>query len=60
MITMFDSIDVGQLPAGSGFAYAGYVDGRFANVAEIRDKFPGARILSIAVNAAHDATRGRL
>lgn len=53
--TMFDSVTVANLPAGSGFAYAGYVDGRFANLAEIRDRFPGARVLSIAVNAAHDA-----
>lgn len=54
-ITMFDSISAGDLPAGDGYAYAGYVDGRFANVAEIRDRFPGAHVLSIAVFAEHDA-----
>lgn len=54
MITMYDSVNISQIPAGAQ-AVAGYVDGRFANVAELRDKFPGAHILSIAVNAAHDA-----
>lgn len=54
-ITMFDAVTVANLPAGDGYAYAGYVDGKWANVAEIRDRFPHARILSIAVNAAHDA-----
>ena len=53
-ITMYDSVDLGQIPADAQFL-AAYVDGRFANVAEARDRFPHARILSIAVNAAHDA-----
>ena len=54
MITMFDSVDVGQIPADAQAA-AGYVDGRFANVAELRDRFPHAHILTIAVFAGHDA-----
>lgn len=54
MITMFDSVTIGQIPDGAQ-AVAGYVDGRFANVAELRDRFPGAHVLTIAVNAAHDA-----
>ena len=53
-LTMYDSVDLGQIPADAQFL-AAYVDGRFANVAEARDRFPHARILSIAVNAAHDA-----
>jgi peptidoglycan hydrolase-like protein with peptidoglycan-binding domain len=55
MITMFDSVDLSQLPHGDGYAYAGYADGKYVNVAELRDRFPGAHILSIAVDAAHDA-----
>ena len=54
MITMFDSVTISQIPPNPS-AVAGYVDGRFANVAELRDMFPHARVLSIAVNAAHDA-----
>jgi peptidoglycan hydrolase-like protein with peptidoglycan-binding domain len=53
-ITMYDSVNITQIPAGAQ-AVAGYVDGRFANLAELRDKFPAAHVLSIAVNAAHDA-----
>ena len=51
---MYDSVDVGQIPADAQAA-AGYCDGRFANVAELRDRLPHAHILSIAVFAAHDA-----
>jgi hypothetical protein len=47
-VTMFDSTDISQLPSGSP-AYAGYVDGAYANAAEIRAKFPQARVLGIAV-----------
>ena len=53
-ITMWDSVDISQIPADATAA-AGYVDGRFANIAELRDRFPRAHILSIAVFAAHDA-----
>lgn len=53
-LTMFDSVSLDQIPADAQFL-AAYVDGRFANVAEARDRFPHARILSIAVFAAHDA-----
>lgn len=54
MITMFDSVTINQIPADAQ-AVAGYVDGKFANLAELKDRFPHARILTIAVNAAHDA-----
>jgi peptidoglycan hydrolase-like protein with peptidoglycan-binding domain len=53
-IAMYDSVDISQIPA-SPQAAAGYVDGRFANVAELRDRFPGAHILTIAVTADADA-----
>jgi peptidoglycan hydrolase-like protein with peptidoglycan-binding domain len=49
MLTMFDSIDPGNLPAGTGYAYAGYVDGEWPDYAAITAKFPHARILSITV-----------
>lgn len=54
MITMFDSVTASALPSGD-FAYAGYVDGRFANIPEIRRRFPGNNVLTIAVFAADDA-----
>jgi hypothetical protein len=53
-ITMFDSVDTPLLPAGD-FAYAGYADGRFANLNQIRARFPGKNILSIAVFARDNA-----
>lgn len=53
-IVMFDSVDTPLLPAGN-FAYAGYVDGRFANYNAIRARFPKAHVLSIAVFARDDA-----
>lgn len=55
MITMFDSVDVSQMPAGPGFAYAGYVNGRFQTYQSLLKKFPGSHILSIAVTADADA-----
>jgi hypothetical protein len=51
---MFDSVDLAQIPAGAQAA-ACYVNGRFANSAEARDRFPRARILTIAVTADADA-----
>ena len=51
---MFDSVDLSQIPADAT-ALGCYVDGRFANSAEAADRFPHARILTIAVFAAHDA-----
>ena len=51
---MLDSITPGNLPPGAD-AYAGYADGRFANLTAMRARFPGTRILGIAVFAATDA-----
>jgi hypothetical protein len=53
-LRMLDSITPGNLPPGAD-AYAGYADGRFANVAQIKARFPGTRVLSIAVFASSDA-----
>jgi peptidoglycan hydrolase-like protein with peptidoglycan-binding domain len=54
-ITMFDDTDVSKLPAGPDFAYAGYVGGLFPTFPELQRRFPGHRLLSIAVNASEDA-----
>ncbi len=53
-LKMYDSVDVNNLPPGAD-AYLGYTDGKFANLAEVRAKFPHAHILSIAVFPQHDA-----
>jgi hypothetical protein len=51
---MHDSVTVAALPDGAG-AYAGYVDGKYANIDAIRARFPNAHVLSIAVSASSDA-----
>ncbi len=51
---MYDSVDISQIPSDAE-AVAAYCDGRYANVAEARDRFPRAHILTIAVFAQHDA-----
>lgn len=53
-LTMFDSVDVSQIPA-SAQAVAGYVNGRFVTYPHLLAAFPHAHVLSIAVNAAADA-----
>jgi hypothetical protein len=53
-LRMLDSVTPGNLPPGAD-AYAGYADGRFANVAAVKARFPGARVLTIAVFASSDA-----
>lgn len=54
MLVMYDSVTIDQLPPGAP-AYAGYVDGAYANVTEIRAQHPAAHILTIAVFPEHDA-----
>lgn len=49
-ILMFDDTNVDLLPQAS--AYAAYIDGIYDNLAQVKAKFPGAHILSIAVKAA--------
>jgi hypothetical protein len=51
---MLDSVTPANLPPGAD-AYAGYADGRFANVAAVKARFPSARVLTIAVFASSDA-----
>lgn len=50
-ILFFDDVEADLLPAGYD-AYAGYVDGIFANIATIKARFPSAFILTIAVKSA--------
>lgn len=52
--TMYDGVTVANLPTGAPL-YAGYVDGRYANVTALRKRFPKARIVEIAVLASTDA-----
>lgn len=53
-LVMYDNVTVSLLPPG-GDAYACYTDGRYANCPAVRAKFPGAKILTIAVFASDDA-----
>jgi hypothetical protein len=52
--SMFDSVDVGQIPPRPS-AVAGYVGGNWPNFGTLVKRFPHAKHLSIAVNAAEDA-----
>lgn len=53
-ITMYDSVDVKQIPANAA-AVAGYVGGRWPTYAALVKDFPRAHKLSIAVSASEDA-----
>jgi peptidoglycan hydrolase-like protein with peptidoglycan-binding domain len=53
-LTMYDSIDVSQIPANPQAA-AGYVDGAWPTFPELQRLFPSAHLLSIAVFASDDA-----
>ncbi len=50
---MFDDVDVNLLPAGA-YAYAGYLDGRYANFAQVKAAHPQAHLVGIAVRASDD------
>jgi hypothetical protein len=50
MLTMRDSVTPADLPVGAD-CYAGYVNGRYANLAAIEALFPTTPIVSIAVTA---------
>ena len=54
-LTMFDSITPSVLPTGGSYAYAGYVDGLWPTYAEVKSRFPGHDVLSIAVFASGNA-----
>lgn len=49
--TMYDAIDVGNLPTG-GDLYAGYDDGIWPDAAAIAARFPGKEVIRITVNPA--------
>ncbi|MBF9073599.1 glycoside hydrolase family 25 domain-containing protein [Streptacidiphilus fuscans] len=51
--TMYDSVDVASLPAGAPL-YAGYLDGSYANVPQLRAAFPHAVIVEIVVSSQND------
>jgi peptidoglycan hydrolase-like protein with peptidoglycan-binding domain len=50
---MFDDVDVNLLPAGA-YAYAGYLDGHYANFAKVKAAHPQAHLVGIAVRAGND------
>jgi peptidoglycan hydrolase-like protein with peptidoglycan-binding domain len=50
-VLFFDDVEPDLLPAGYD-AYAGYVDGIYANISQIKARFPSAFILTIAVKSA--------
>ena len=53
-ITMFDAIDLSQIPVGPA-AVGAYVDGRWATAAAAAARFPHAHLLTIATSAGSDA-----
>jgi len=55
MIVMYDDVTLDLIPPNPQ-AVAAYPDGRFANLAEARQRFPHAIILPIAVSTATDAS----
>lgn len=54
MFVGYDAVTPANLPSGGDF-YCAYVDGLYANVPQVRARFPHARLITIAVSAAHDA-----
>lgn len=54
-ITMWDDITVSALPTGGSYAYAGYVDGMWPTYRTLQARFPGHRLLSIAVFSSDNA-----
>jgi len=50
---MYDSVNINSLPAGN--IYAGYVGGLYPTYEQLVQKFPGKRIVSIAINASESA-----
>lgn len=48
--TMYDAVSPSGLPKGAPL-YAGYVDGMYANVAQIKALFPNAIVVGIAVSS---------
>jgi len=52
--TMYDAVTVSRVPSTATMV-AAYVDGHYANVAAMRDRFPNARLVTIAVFASTNA-----
>jgi hypothetical protein len=52
--TMFDSVNINEIPR-SAVAVAGYTSGNWPTFLRLKAQFPKAKLLSIAVNASHDA-----
>src|ERR1700722_6320962 len=50
---MFDDVDVHLLPAGAS-AYAGYLDGSYANFAQVKAAHPQAHLIGVAVRSGDD------
>lgn len=55
-ITMFDDITVTALPTGGSYAYAGYINGMWPTFDALKERFPHARLLDVAVFASGNAT----
>jgi hypothetical protein len=53
-LTMYDSINPDQLPAGGSY-FAGYTSGEWSDYNAIRARFPHAQVLSITVTPFRDA-----
>lgn len=53
--TMYDAVTVANIPAGAVMV-AGYVDGRYANLAAMRVRFPHAVVVGIATRASRHGT----
>lgn len=62
MFLMYDAVTVGNIPNGP-HAVAGYINGDFVTVPELRKRFPHARVLEISVGGivpahCYDIERG--
>lgn len=51
---MYDSVNAKAIPS-QAVMVAGYIDGRYANIAEMRARFPHSTLVEIAVRATTDA-----
>lgn len=54
IVSMYDAVSAARLPAGAP-AYAGYVNGLYANIDAVRARFPDAEVVTIAVNTSGKA-----
>ena len=52
---MADSVTAADLPVGYDF-YAGYVNGLYANMAQIERRFPDSKVIGISVTVANNGT----